>query len=242
LRDLEPARLVRYTFAVAVFCLIHGNWHDSACWDLLAPRLSARGHVVLAPDLPFDRPQMSHEQRARPALQVLAERHGDVVVVGHSVGSAEAGLAAQGCRARLLVYLCPRLGEFAALPDAPPVFREGFPFPARREDGTMVWEPEAAIAAMYPRLDAATAAKLATRLHPGAPAVGSYPLASPPDIPTALIYTSDDEFFYPEWERFIARNLLHVEPIEMAGGHFPMLERPDELARLLDDLAKPAPG
>jgi pimeloyl-ACP methyl ester carboxylesterase len=160
-----------------------------------------------------------------------------VVVVGHSVGSAEAGLVAAGCRARLLVYLCPRLGELPAPPDAPAIFREGFPFPARRADGANVWEPTAAIAAMYPRLDTRTARDMAARLHPGAPAVGSYPLAAPPELPLALIYTSEDEFFNPDWERFIARELLHVQPVELPGGHFPMVERPDELAGLLDRLA-----
>jgi pimeloyl-ACP methyl ester carboxylesterase len=162
---------------------------------------------------------------------------GELVVVGHSVASAEAGLVAARCRARLLVYLCPRLGEFPAPVGAPPVFREGFPFPARREDGAMVWEPAAAITAMYPRLDAATAADLAARLRPGAAPVGSYPLASPPDVPIELIYTTEDEFFTPEWECFVARELLHVEPIEMPGGHFPMAERPDELTDVLDRLA-----
>jgi hypothetical protein len=28
-----------------------------------------------------------------------------------------------------------------------------------------------------------------------------------------------------------------VEPIKMAGGHFPMIEQPEELAGLLDQLA-----
>ena len=222
---------------MAVFCLIHGNWHDGSCWDLVAPRLRERNHEVIAPDLPFDRPGLSHDERARPARDALEGVRGEIVVVGHSVGSAEAGLVAPGCRARLLVYLCPRLGELPAPADAPPVFREGFPFPARRADGTNLWEPAAAIAAMYPRLDSRVASDMAARLHPGAPAAGSYPLAAPPDVPRALIYTAEDEFFTPEWERFIARELLHVEPVEMPGGHFPMVERPDELAALLDQLA-----
>jgi pimeloyl-ACP methyl ester carboxylesterase len=228
---------LRYTYAVAVFCLIHGNWHDSSCWEQLTPLLSARGHDVVAPNMPFDRPQMSYEQRAQPALKALESAGEEVVVVGHSVASAEAGLVAAGCGARLLVYLCPRLGEFAAPPDAPRVFREGFPFPARRDDGAMVWEPAAAIAAMYPRLDPDIAAHLAARLRPGASPAGSYPLAGPPDLPAALIYTADDEIFNPDWERFVARELLHVEPVEMQGGHFPMIEKPKELAGVLDSLA-----
>jgi pimeloyl-ACP methyl ester carboxylesterase len=158
-------------------------------------------------------------------------------VVGHSVGSAEAGLVAAERDVNLLIYVCPRLGEFPAPPDAPGVFRAGFPFPPRREDGTMVWEPQSAVAAMYPRLEAQTAAALAERLRPAASPTGEYPLSAPPALPTALVYTTDDEFFTPEWERFAARRILHVDPIELAGGHFPMVEQPEHLTGLLDQLA-----
>ena len=50
----------------------------------------------------------------------------------------------------------------------------------------------------------------------------------------ALVYASDDEFFEPEWERFMARELLGIEPIEIPGGHFPMAEDPEGLADLLE--------
>jgi pimeloyl-ACP methyl ester carboxylesterase len=113
----------------------------------------------------------------------------------------------------------------------------GSRFPPKDVDGRSVWEPEAAISAMYPRLPADTALRLASRLRPGASPVGDYPLAEHPDVGTALIYASDDEFFTPEWERFVARELLAIEPIEISGGHFPMIERPDGLADLLDRLA-----
>ena len=36
----------------------------------------------------------------------------------------------------------------------------------------------------------------------------------------------------------MARELLGVEPIEIPGGHFPMLEDPEALAELLDRLAR----
>jgi pimeloyl-ACP methyl ester carboxylesterase len=51
-------------------------------------------------------------------------------------------------------------------------------------------------------------------------------------------YAADDEFFEPAWERFMARELLGIEPIEIPGGHFPMAEDPDALADLLDRLAR----
>jgi hypothetical protein len=34
----------------------------------------------------------------------------------------------------------------------------------------------------------------------------------------------------PEWERFVAREVLGVEPVEIPGGHFPMVEDPAALA------------
>ena len=51
------------------------------------------------------------------------------------------------------------------------------------------------------------------------------------------MYAAEDEFFEPAFERFVALELLGVEPVEIPGGHFPMAEDPEALARLLADLA-----
>jgi pimeloyl-ACP methyl ester carboxylesterase len=87
---------------------------------------------------------------------------------------------------------------------------------------------------LYPRIDPVTVHELAGRLHPAVSPTGAYPLAAPPDLRTALIYTTEDVLFTPEWERFAARELLDVEPVEIPGGHFPMIENPDALADVLD--------
>lgn len=187
--------------------------------------------------MPFDRPH-TYRDRARPASEAVARAHPPVVVVGHSVASAEAALVAAEHDASLLVHLCPRMGEYAVPDGAPDVFRPSFQFPPRQDDGSLIWEPDAAIREMYPRLDPEAASEAARRLHPSSPPLDPYPLSAPPEVPTALIYTTDDEFFLPEWERFVARELLHVDPIEMPGGHFPMMERPGELADLLDELVR----
>jgi pimeloyl-ACP methyl ester carboxylesterase len=225
------------TRGVATFCLIHGNWHDGSCWAPLVERLRSRGHEAIAPDLPFDDPAATYADRARPAVAALADVDDPVVVVGHSVGSAEAALVAAERSPALLVYLCPRFGAFPAPPEAPAVFRDGFPFPPRDPEGRMTWDPDAAISAMYPRLPIEIARRLANRLRPGASPVGGYPLAEHPEVATALVYTADDEFFTPEWERFVAREMLGIEPVELPGGHFPMIEDPDGLAEVLDGLA-----
>ena len=220
------------------FCLLHGDWHDGACWEPLVGTLKARGHEAVAPDLPYNDPEAGYEDRVRPALAALEGVAGPVVVVGHSVGSGYAPLVAAARPGSLLVHLCPRLGPFPSPPGAPDTFRKGFPFPPRRHDGAMVWDPDAAIEAMYSRLPAETARALAARLRPATRAADEYPLPGHPDLPTVLIYATDDEIFEPDWERFMARELLGIEPIEISGGHFPMVEDPEALADLLDRLAR----
>ena len=219
-----------------IFCLIHGAWHDGSCWQPLVESLRARGHDAVAPDLPYHDPAAGYEERVRPALDALAGIEGDVVVVGHSLGSGYAPLVAAARPGSLLVHLCPRLGPFTPPPGAPSPFQENVPFPAERPDGLSVWEPEAAAAFMYARLPPDLAQVLAQRLHPVAPPAGEFPLPGHPDVPTELIYAARDEFFTPAFERFMARELLGIEPIELPGGHFPMLEDPEALAELLVSL------
>ena len=64
-----------------------------------------------------------------------------------------------------------------------------------------------------------------------------YPLRELPEVPTVLVYATEDELFEPGFERFIARELLGVDPIELHTGHFPMVEEPDLVAALFDGLA-----
>jgi pimeloyl-ACP methyl ester carboxylesterase len=222
---------------LATFCLIHGKWHDSSCWDLLSPPLRARGHDVLTPDLPLEDPRTTHAERIRPALDALAGAAEPVVVVGHSLAAAYAPLVAVERPIAVLVYLCPApVGPFLGVDPPMRSSRKGFPFPPEDEDGASHWEPDAAIAAMYPRLDPEMARARAATLRPGASPADDYPLPEPPEVPSALVYAVEDEFFEPKWERWIAHNVLHVEPIELSGGHFPMLAAPDAFAELLDGL------
>jgi pimeloyl-ACP methyl ester carboxylesterase len=223
---------------VATFCLIHGAWHESSCWDQLVPVLEGRGHRVLTPDLPLHDPALGFDERIEPARESLDGVDGPIVIVGHSQGTAYSCLLAAERPESLLVYLCPRLNGFEQPPGAPDKFREGFPFPADRPDGTSVWDADAAIGAMYPRLEPERARALAERLRPMAMPQGDYPLGAPPDNPSVLIYASEDELFQPAWERFMARELLGVEPIEIPSGHFPMAEDPEALGDLLDRLPR----
>jgi pimeloyl-ACP methyl ester carboxylesterase len=222
---------------MATFCLLHGNWHDGSCWDRLVAALEERGHEAVAPDLPVEDAKTTWDDRVRPALLGLEGAGGAVVVVGHSAASGYAAIVAERAPTQLLVYLCPRLAEFDHPQEEPRAFRDTLTIPPRRDDGAIAWEPEDAMREMYPRLDPETARALAARLRPTAPPAGEFPLERPVDVPTALVYAADDEFFEPDYERFIAHELLGIEPIEIPGGHFPMAEDPERLADVLDRLA-----
>ncbi|HWX96925.1 MAG TPA: alpha/beta hydrolase [Solirubrobacteraceae bacterium] len=220
---------------MAFFCLMHGAWHDSFCWQPLVAELRARGHDAVAPDLPLDDPGAGCAERIAPARAALDGRS-DTVVVAHSMASTYAPLVASGATAALTVHLCGRLGFLNTPPSAPAMFREGVPFPTPMADGTSAWEEQAAIDALYVRLPVQTARGLARRLRPNAPITSEMPRVDA-SLPTELVYTSDDELFEPAWQRFMAREVLGVEPVELAGGHFPMVERPQALATALVDLA-----
>jgi pimeloyl-ACP methyl ester carboxylesterase len=223
---------------VATFCLIHGAWHEPSCWDELTPLLLERGHRVLLPDLPLQDPEAGFDERIRPALDAIEGVDGPLVIVGHSQGTAYSALVAAAKPDALLVHLCPRLGGFEPPPGAPPTFREGIPFPETGPDGISVWDRDVAIEALYRRVPKPRALMLAGRMRPMAMPQDDYPLSAPPANQTVLISAAEDELFEPEWERFMARELLGVEPIETPTGHFPMAEEPDALAELLDGVAR----
>jgi len=211
---------------VAGFCLVHGAWHDAACWDHVVGPLRAAGHDVVALDLAFDDPAATFDERVAPALRAVDALADPLVVVGHSMGAGYAPAIAAAREGSLLVQLCPGLGPL----------REGFPWPPTRADGTSAWERDAAIAALYARLDSAEARRLADHLRPMAPAAGGRPRRRSLQA-SVIVIATEDELFDPSSEGAAARDRLGAEPIEIPGGHFPMAEDPEGLAELLGRLA-----
>ena len=189
---------------------------------------------MITPDLPFGDPRTTYAERIRPAVAALSRVDEPVVVIGHSLGAGYAPLVAKATLRSSLVYLCPApVGPFSGVGAPMRGSRKGFPFPPERDDGTSAWDPDVAISVIYPRLAPEAARGLARRLKPGSAPVDSYPLRTPPDVPTSFIYARHDEFFDPAWSRWVAVEAAGLEPVELDSGHFPMLEIPDELAEIL---------
>jgi pimeloyl-ACP methyl ester carboxylesterase len=213
---------------VTTFCLVHGAWHDATCWAPVVDALRDGSHQVVAPDLPLHDPATTYEDRIAPALKAIEGLADPLVAVGHSMGARYAPAIAAHRPGSLLVQLCPGLGPL----------RAGFPWPPTGADGTCVWERDAAIGALYPRLAPQAARRLADHLRPMAPPSGRRPRDLPRPEAVVVIIAIEDELFDPASERAAARDKLGVEPIEIPCGHFPMAEDPVALAALLDRLAR----
>lgn len=74
-----------------IFILIHGAWHAAWCWEEITKTLRAKGHKILAPDLP------GHSQFSTPKLaiqfsdyiykltELIKQQEDQVILVGHSM-------------------------------------------------------------------------------------------------------------------------------------------------------------
>ncbi len=71
---------------MATFALIHGGWLGPWCWDALTPLLLARGHQVIALDLPFDDPAAACADYADLVCDELSGTDSaGLILVGHSL-------------------------------------------------------------------------------------------------------------------------------------------------------------
>ena len=183
-----------------LFCLVHGAWHDEACWQPLVDELGHRGHECVVPVLPLDDDRASFDDYAEVVADRLRGRELPVLV-GHSMSSAVIPLVAVKRPARLLVYLCPAMGGFPPPRGEPPWRRAGYDSPPVDATGRSLWPRDRAIAQLYKRMEPQLAERLADRLRPQPQSVfdGPYPLARPPDVPSAFIYAREDELFDDRW-------------------------------------------
>lgn len=201
---------------MATFSLVHGAWGGGWLWDPLRAELESRGHVVHAPDLPC-------EDVAAGVAEYAAAVPAADVVVGYSLG----GLTIPFVEAETHVFLT----ALVAGTGWEGVFVSGFGDARARDELGRSYYPDAADAARELQIPPEHA-HLAPRLRRQAP-YDATPVRV--ERPVYIVCTRD-AVIRPEWQRHLARDVLGVEPLELDAGHSPMLERPRELALLLDGL------
>ena len=227
------------------FVLVHGAWHDARAWDLLCAELDRRDRRAVAVELPSDAAAVGAPGYARTIAAAVREVGPEPpVLVGHSMSGIAIPLVPALAPVRRLVFLAglvPAPGRrMADLQAEEPMLGDTGGI-ARDELGRSYWtSPEAAIATLYHDCDHELAHEAASRLRPQArtPHEEPCPLAAFPDVPTSYILMREDRMVRPEWSRIVCRDRLGVEPVELPGGHSPMLADPDLLAATLIGLAR----
>ena len=201
--------------------LVHGAWHGGWCFEPLGRELTARGHEVIAPDLPCDDVSLSQLDYAR-----LIGPQPDAIVVGHSLG----GLTIPLVEARARVYLAailPVEDVFAV------AFVAGFGGMVRDEQDRSFWpDLETAHSRLYPDCTPEQAAWAYARLRPQARVIPQVSAFGPNDVAIACLR---DEAVDPSWQVRAGRD--HVgRVLELDAGHSPFITQPAELAELLASL------
>ncbi|MFP5070673.1 alpha/beta fold hydrolase [Pseudonocardia nantongensis] len=247
-RGAAPARVV----------LVHGAWHRGSSWGPVVTELERRGVPAVAPDLPVDRPGAGYDALLGPVLDA-AGGAGPVVLVGHSLGGLVAPVAAERLgpdRVRALAMvgaLVPEPGRayIERLRAEPGPMVPGYDAGVRRGEGRVTYWPDGATAASG--VYRGVAEELAALGHddPDGAVAGAVaglrpqdwsvlkepsPLTTRPSGRTVSVVCTADAVVDPGVGRQAAAG-IGARLVELAGGHFPMLTRPAELAEVLAGLA-----
>jgi pimeloyl-ACP methyl ester carboxylesterase len=196
-------------------------------------------------DLPCEEREATFFDNAETVVAAL-DGASDVVLVGHSMGGITIALAGLMTPVSRLVFLCALVPDRVddATGSAPQTHPDGaFDALTHYEDGSHAWPSvEAAARTLYHDCDPALAAWAFARLRSQHTALwdGLSPLERWPAIPLASIHCKEDRAINPEWSRWMARDRLGVDSLELPGGHSPMLSRPSALADMLVAVTYPS--
>ena len=222
------------------FVLVHGAWHDARAWDQLRDILDRRGCRSIAVDLPIEDTSVDASGYARAIATAARELSAEApVVVGHSMAGIAIPLLPALIPVRHLVFLAaliPAPGRCMADAQANEDVLGDTRAVARDEQGRSYWtSSEAATEILYHDCEPGLARATAARLRPQArtPHEEPCPLQHMPDVPTSYILMREDRMIRPQWSRVAALQRLGVQPIELSGGHSPMLADPDQLTEVL---------
>ena len=209
---------------MATFVLLHGAGSGSWYWHLVEPELRARGHDVVAVDLPCDDDSAGLAEYADAVVRAAGDRR-DLVLVAQSLAGFVAPLVCERVPVRLMVLVAamvPAPGESPGDWWA----NTGHQFPTDGMDRVFLHDVPPEVA---------DEARRRGKNQSGTPFERPWPLERWPDVPTRFLLCRDDRFFPADFQRRVVSDRLGIVPDEMDGGHLPALARPKELAERLSD-------
>lgn len=238
----------------ATFVLVHSAWLGGWAWEPVASVLEARGHRVIAPDLPGhgeDRTPPSEvtlESYVRTVTDILDEQAEPVILVGHSLGGIVISQAAENRpgKVRSLVYLgaflLPNGGSFAAATSGV----EGsmvLDNLVASADGSYVTIRDDVLHEAFAHDVPSDAFEVAGGMaspEPTAPL--STPLSITEDrwgrIPRYYVECTEDRAIPPDVQRAMYEAIPVERVFSMATSHAPNFSAPDELAGYLLEVAE----
>jgi pimeloyl-ACP methyl ester carboxylesterase len=210
----------------ASYVLIHGAGDVGWYWHLVEAELRARGHDVVAMDLPVEDDGAGLSAYADVVVHAIGKRD-NLIVVAQSFAGYVAPLVCARVPARLLVLV-------AAMIPAPGESSEEML--VNTGYAPTVQKDRSDLAIFYHDVEPALAkAALARgRRQSETPGKEAWPLSGWPDVPTRFLLCRGDRMFPAPWLRRVVRERLGITPDEMESGHTPALSHPEELVRRLE--------
>ena len=219
---------------MATYVLIHGAADSGWFWHLLEAELRARGHDVVAPDLPCDDDSAGLAEYADTVVGAVGDRTG-LIVVAQSFGGFTAPLVCDRVPVDLLVLLA---GMIPAPGERPEdwLANTGYADAKREQAEREGPPPEDDIGLFFHDVPADLAAEALRRgrHQSNTPGKQPWPLPAWPDVPTRFLLCRDDRLFPAEFMRRVSRDRLGITADEIDGGHCVALSRPAELAARLE--------
>jgi pimeloyl-ACP methyl ester carboxylesterase len=220
------------------YVLLPGAGGDSWYWNLVAPRLRARGHEVLTPDLPAGDDAAGLRDYAETVVEAVGDRAG-VIVVAQSLSAFIAPMVCDRIDVRLLVLVAPMIPAPGESPGAW-WSNTGQIEAQRQNDSAEGRDPDAEFDVMTVFMHDVPPEVVADAFARGEPRQSDTPFAEPwpleawPDVPTRVIAGRHDRLFPLAFMRRLSLGRLQIEPDVIDSGHLPALSRPDELVQWLE--------
>jgi pimeloyl-ACP methyl ester carboxylesterase len=211
---------------VTTYVLIHGAGDVGWYWHLVEPELRARGHDVVAMDLPVDDDAAGLSDYADVVVEAIGDRT-NLIVVAQSFGGYVAPMVCDRVPATLLVLVA---GMVPAPGESADEMWSNTSYSSERQGDS------SEIAIFYHDVDPKLAAEALRRGRRKSETPGRepWPLAAWPQVPTRYLLCRNERLLPAAWVRRVVRNRLGIVPDEMDSGHTPALSHPDELVRRLE--------
>jgi len=221
--------------AETTIVLVHGAWADGSSWNRIIPLLQAKGHRVIAVQVPLT----SLEDDLAATKRIIADTGGAIVLVGHSWGGMTVTQAGDDPRVVALVYVsafAPDAGEsggsmIAAHPSPPAlstVVTDSSGFVYQTDQG-MIDNVAPDLPADEARVLASTQKRLAGNAFGQAVAVVAWKVK-----PSWFVITADDRVVSVDLQVASAKR-MNAKTTIIHASHMSILSRPRDVAAIISD-------